>query len=93
MLAFGVSFASIVCRLATLFALIAALSMSAPSWADTVCKANPGGSSIGAPTGIINTYFQGVTGTLAGGLTTTSLTLGTRDTRGMSDPIVVAICC
>jgi len=45
-------------RLATLFALNRRRCDVRPILSDTVCKANPGGSSIGAPTGII-THISG----------------------------------
>ena len=69
-----------------LIILVAALVIPAEAWSQAVC-ANPGAAGAGTPTGIINTYFQGVTGNLSAGATT--LTLGTRDTRGASDSIVV----
>ena len=54
--------------------------------AQSAMCANPGSSGSGTISGIVNVYFQG-NGNLAAGATT--LTLGTRDSRGASNPIVV----
>ncbi|HEY6942292.1 DUF7507 domain-containing protein [Dokdonella sp.] len=60
-------------------------TVSAGVHAQAVCSA-PGSSGSGTVSGIVNTYFQG-NGNLAANATT--LTLGTRDTRGASSAVAV----
>jgi uncharacterized repeat protein (TIGR01451 family) len=62
------------------------LMLPAQSWSAAIC-ASPGASGAGTPIGIVNTYYQGVIGTLAGGSVTTTLTLGTRDQRGAATAV------